>query len=523
MNKDKIPHILVVDDDDITILLIESLLESQEFLIDSARSGKDALLKVKKNYYDLIISDLIMPQMDGNKLVRSIRSMPEYTNIPFIFISGKKEEEIWVQNLKDGADDYLIKPLNKDIFISKIKILLNRSIKNKEAISTFQKQILEPEKGGLIYCNTPWNNYNIDCSKINYELFPVFDEKKLFTKLGNENIWAILIDETAHWAIKILEKLITYTDIAIPVYFLLSQNTSENAINNLYNNNINGHIFKYNNQSLTTIEINARLSREFELKTKYLHALNQAADKSPFNCKPTYRYENDKIDVDILHKCYNNIPGGDYYELYSTKDGNSLTIIGDVMGKSWNAWFIQPAYIAYLKSIILFNTNFLNKENITNPQNILKKLNTFIYNDKSLSDVFATISIIGYTHNNNTIHISSAGALRPLYYNQKENSIQQLNITGTILGVLPEVDYMKMDIKLGEKDKLLFYTDGYTEVKGRDSNEMAGHKPLERIFKNHSSDDNINTQHIENIFISEKNISTFDDDRTMLLLKCKKN
>ncbi len=193
------------------------------------------------------------------------------------------------------------------------------------------------------------------------------------------------------------------------------------------------------------------------------------------------------------------------------------------MGKSWNAWFIQPAYIAYLKSIILFNTNFLNKENLTNPQNILNKLNTFIYNDKSLSDVFATISIIGYTHNNNSLHISSAGALRPLYYNHKENYIQQLNITGTVLGVLPEVEYMKMDIKLEKKDKLLFYTDGYTEAKGRNSNEMTGHKPLEKIFNSHSSDDTITTQQIEEIFMSEENISTFDDDRTMLLFKCKNN
>ena len=171
----------------------------------------------------------------------------------------------------------------------------------------------------------------------------------------------------------------------------------------------------------------------------------------------------------------------------------------------------------------MFNTNFLNKENLTNPQNILNKLNTFIYNDKSLSDVFATISIIGYTHNNNSLHISSAGALRPLYYNHKENYIQQLNITGTVLGVLPEVEYMKMDIKLEKKDKLLFYTDGYTEAKGRNSNEMTGHKPLEKIFNSHSSDDTITTQQIEEIFMSEENISTFDDDRTMLLFKCKNN
>lgn len=522
MNNHNTPYILIVDDDEITILLIESLLESQGYKLDSARSGQEALLKVKKNYYDLIISDLVMPHMDGNKLVRSIRSMPEYSNIPFIFISGKKEEDIWVKNLKDGADDYLLKPVNKEIFISKIKILLNRSLRNKKSISTFQRQILEPEKGSIIYCNSPLNKYSLDNSKINNNIFPVYDEKKLFAKLGSENIWAILIDETAAWAIKVLEKLINYTNKSFPIYFLLSENTSENSIENLYNKDINGHILKYKQHSLTVKEINARLSRELELKTKYLHALNQAANKSPFNCKPKFTYENEKITIDIRHKCFNNIPGGDYYELYSTNDGDNLTIIGDVMGKSWGAWFIQPAYIAYLKSIILFNTNFLNKENITNPQNILKKLNTFIYNDKSLSDVFATISIIGYTNNDNTLHISSAGALRPLYFNNKENEIQQLNITGTVLGVLPEVEYMKMDIKLSEKDKLLFYTDGYTEAKGRESNKMTGHKPLEIIFMNHSSNDKISTKQIEETLVVEENISTFDDDRTMLLVKCKK-
>lgn len=521
MHKNEDIHILLVDDDDIAILLLQAFLEDEGYSVDSARSGKDALIMIKKKYYDLIISDLVMPKMDGNQLVRSIRSMPEYTNVPFFFISGKKEDAIWVQNLKDGADDYLIKPLNKDIFISKVKALLNRSTKNKKSISNFQKQILEAEKGGIIYCDSPMDQYKLDKEQINYPIFNVCDEKKLFDRLSNENVWAIFIDETAHWTIKIIDKLISYTNTSIPVYYFISPNTSESSISNIYCHNITGHIIKYKDKQLTYKVINGKLSREFKLKTKYLHALNQAAEKSPFNCKPQAKYENSKLCIDIRHKCYNNIPGGDYYETYTTKEGNSLTIIGDVMGKSWNAWFIQPAYIAYLKSIILFNTDFLNTENITNPQNILNKLNSFIYNDKSLSDVFATISIIGYSYETNTLHISSAGALRPLFYNNQQNNVEQLNITGTVLGVLPEVEYFKMDIELDKQDKVLFYTDGYTEVKGRNSEKMTGHEPIKRIFKKHSSTETINTELIEETLIVEEDISSFDDDRTMLLFKSK--
>ncbi len=514
-------HILIVDDDDISILLFQSFLKEEGYNVDSAKSGKDAIVMVKKKYYDLIISDLVMPNMDGNQLVRSIRSMPEYSNVPFVFISGKKENDIWIKNLKDGADDYLIKPINRDIFISKINILLNRSTRNKESISVFQKQILELERGGIIYCNTLHNTYDIDTSKIKYPVFNILNEKSLFNKLNNENIWAILIDETANWAFKIIDKVIAYTNTAIPIYYFFSSNISESTIKKIYTYNIDGHILKYADKSLTYTKINTKLKRELQLKTKYLHALNQAAAKSPFNCKPQTKYDNIKLSIEVRHKCFNNIPGGDYYELYSTKEGDSLTIIGDVMGKSWNAWFIQPAYIAYLKSIILYNTEFLSTQNIINPQNILKKLNSYIYKDSSLSDVFATISIIGHSYKTNTIHISSAGALRPLYYSHNKQDVEQLNITGTVLGVLPNTEYYKIDIEFNKKDMLLFYTDGYTEARGRGSEKMIGHEPLKRIFKKHSLTDSIDTPLIENTLVEEENISYFDDDRTMLLFKSK--
>lgn len=117
-----INKILIVDDRYENRYLLQALLEGNGYQIISAENGLDALEKLKTNTVDAIISDILMPGMDGFKLCRSVKENPESAHIPFIFYTASytepKDRDF---GLSLGADEYIIKPIEPDIFITIVK------------------------------------------------------------------------------------------------------------------------------------------------------------------------------------------------------------------------------------------------------------------------------------------------------------------------------------------------------------------------------------------------------------------
>jgi len=190
-----------------------------------------------------------------------------------------------------------------------------------------------------------------------------------------------------------------------------------------------------------------------------------------------------------------------------------------VMGKKWDAWFFVPAYIAYIRSTINF---FMNREEfdfIKSPGKFLEIINQSIFKDLKLSEVFTTLSIIGICSKTSQISIASAGALQPLFYNAKENKLTQLNIVGTLLGVIPDAHYLSLIQDFNQGDKLLLYTDGYVEAVNDRTGSMIGEDVFLNSIKQVVSKRTIRLADIETQLIHTLNISKFDDDRTLFLVQ----
>jgi DNA-binding NtrC family response regulator len=120
--------VLVVDDEENILEVIKARLEYNDFKVDTATSGKDALLLFKKNNYSAILTDLYMPEMDGFKLMEEIRN---YNNeIPVIFLTAHSSLEKAVMSIKEGAYNFLEKPLNAK-FVSYIADAVNDYMKKK--------------------------------------------------------------------------------------------------------------------------------------------------------------------------------------------------------------------------------------------------------------------------------------------------------------------------------------------------------------------------------------------------------
>ena len=118
-------NILVADDDKNTRLLIKTLLESEGFTVITAQNGLEALEMMDRNYIDLVVLDIMMPQMDGYSFTEEMRSAG--SEIPVLMVSAKQLPADRYKGFISGTDDYITKPIDEKELILRIKALLRRS------------------------------------------------------------------------------------------------------------------------------------------------------------------------------------------------------------------------------------------------------------------------------------------------------------------------------------------------------------------------------------------------------------
>ncbi len=119
--------VLVVDDDRAIRQLVRLRLEEAEFEVEEATSGEDALTRVLSTPVDLILLDVVMPQLDGLTTLRRLRMSPAGANIPIILVTGKAELDDRLQGLELGADDFISKPFEVEELVARVRTVLRRS------------------------------------------------------------------------------------------------------------------------------------------------------------------------------------------------------------------------------------------------------------------------------------------------------------------------------------------------------------------------------------------------------------
>jgi len=109
-------------------------LSQEGYQIVTATNGKEAIVKAKKELPQLIIMDVMMPEMDGMEACENIRKLPELSNVIITFLTARSEDYSQVAGFDAGADDYITKPIKPKLLVSKVKALLRR-LKNDEHAS----------------------------------------------------------------------------------------------------------------------------------------------------------------------------------------------------------------------------------------------------------------------------------------------------------------------------------------------------------------------------------------------------
>ena len=120
-DKDNISSILIVDDDPVSRLLLEKILKKDGFKVFSAEDGEQALEIVRREYIPIVLTDWMMPKMNGLKLCRALRSIDSPGYIFIIIITAKDSKEDIVHGLEAGADDYVSKPFHHAELLARIR------------------------------------------------------------------------------------------------------------------------------------------------------------------------------------------------------------------------------------------------------------------------------------------------------------------------------------------------------------------------------------------------------------------
>jgi DNA-binding response OmpR family regulator len=146
-------RILIVDDEELIRNVIKEYLKMENYIIDEAADGDEAVNLAKQKNYDLIIMDIMMPKKDGYQACKEIK---QSKNIPFIMLSARGEEYDKLIGFELGIDDYVTKPFSPKELVARVKAILKRS-KQEQTKYTFEGLVINDTAHIVTIDDTPIN------------------------------------------------------------------------------------------------------------------------------------------------------------------------------------------------------------------------------------------------------------------------------------------------------------------------------------------------------------------------------
>ncbi|MBO5212925.1 MAG: response regulator transcription factor [Clostridia bacterium] len=217
-------NILVVDDEVMIRTLIKKYAEFDGYSVTEATDGMDAIIKFKNNKFDIIIMDIMMPELDGFSACREIRKT---SDVPIIMLSARGEDYDKINGFEIGIDDYVVKPFSPKELMLRVAAIMKRS-KNASAEPEQKNDIVSLANGALIVDFTARivtiDGKRIDMSPKEYDLFFYMIKNKNIALTRDKllsDVWGYDFfgdDRTLDTHIKILRKSLgKYSDMIVTI------------------------------------------------------------------------------------------------------------------------------------------------------------------------------------------------------------------------------------------------------------------------------------------------------------------
>lgn len=176
--------ILIVDDEPDILEILSYNLRKEGYEVETASNGEEGLKKAVQVMPDLIILDIMMPQMDGVEVCRNIRSQRTFDNTLVAFLTAREEDYSQIAALDVGGDDYITKPIKPRVLMSRVKALMRRNLKSEDEASASNQTIIgdlviDRERFRVMQSGT-----EVELAKKEFELLNLLASKpgKVFTR-----------------------------------------------------------------------------------------------------------------------------------------------------------------------------------------------------------------------------------------------------------------------------------------------------------------------------------------------------
>jgi sigma-B regulation protein RsbU (phosphoserine phosphatase) len=511
-NKD----ILIIDDDLVTRkIIIKNLVKNGYDVIETDKASK-AMKLLNENEIDLVLCDIVMDDMDGFEFCNIVRQEEKYKALPFIFVSSKDSPEDRARALSLGADDYITKPVNADNLLLKVQSLLKR-VEIYKQFSVRQK----------INANLTDEQYKIlilDDDPVLQKVLTQTLEKK-----GLECVSAMNVNDAMEKVKQVKPDLIL-SDLVMPdingfefrkmllkdpilseiPFVFLTSVEEESSIIEGYDLDIKDFISKAQNPKVIGIKVKNVLDTINKERRKSVLELQQVASSMSIEVVPEKPNQLDGFFIKQLHIPYKGMPGGDFLDYIPVDDDRMVIIVGDVMGKQWGAWFFTFSFIGYIRSAIRVAINSIN---VLTAGDVMKNVNSAIYKDAKVSEIFSTVTCVILDRKNYTAEYTGAGDLSILVHRAATGNVDQFESQGLLLGISEDGEYDNIKIQMEPEDEMIIFTDGITDSRSKDGKAFGMSQVIETLKG--KSTNGLKFDQLKDSFMKyTQNI--FDDDITLI-------
>lgn len=495
-------RLLAVESEERDKQTINRVSETLGFEVNFCKDDETALIKLQQRFFQIIVVNPKLTKQQVSTFIGNVRSIRGYERVPVLVLAESNVDNSAARFLDEGADGYVIKPFTEELLFSHLNLFLRRQIFRRFHQNEYLKRDLNTERGNIILCSTSKEILDIPVKGIEAEVLVVTNENELFKTLFSHNIWLVLMGVHAKWALPLVGKIKNDEAFNVQLILLRNNNVLDVEVVNFFNQG-GDDITSVNKPAfILTQQINSRIERELYYKEKYVNALRTAASKLPIRSESKLNIHYGTWGISAFHEYHDQIPGGDFYEVIVINENQRVIIIGDVMGKKWDAWFFSLAYLGYIRSTL----RNLAYQQFVDPAKLLNALNDSIFRDFKLSEVFTTLSAVLIDKENSTAQIASAGGLPVIHVQSKQVAFKTLHPKGTLLGLNENEVYENIQVTLETGDALYLFTDGYLESNAN----------IEKMGQLLAANQDIKQAQAVDDIIKNESFYTSEDDRTMV-------
>jgi sigma-B regulation protein RsbU (phosphoserine phosphatase) len=463
-NADK--SILIIDDDLTVRKLLSFHLKRKEYRVFEAASSAEGFDFLSKEKVDLVLCDVNMDGMDGFTFCQKVRDNELHRTLPFIFVTAKNSLEDKETAMKVGGDDIITKPFEVPELLIKVQTLIRRAdiYKTYGAKKSIEQTIVEETPKILLVDDdislAKLFQYNLTKAGFECKSANGAEEAMEIAKKFLPDIIISDIMMPKHDGFQFRKMLLDDSELkGIPFIFLTSKSGEDDILDG-YNLGITDYVLKTAGPRVVVAKVSAIIKSLGKERQKVVSELHRAADTMRVKVVPDSAPQFAGLAIKHWHQPYQGIPGGDFIDYFQADQENIAIILGDVMGKRWGAWYFAIAYAGYVRSAIRLT---LQNEAQSTPSDILAKVNTSVYKDAKISEVFATLSVITYNSVSKTLRYAGAGDLPIIYRSAKDKSARQISSQGMLLGFAEEGYFEDQILPFEKGDIAVLLTDGLIE------------------------------------------------------------